>query len=111
MQEISRRRFFGLLGGVVATAVAPPRYILPPAGGWASIFDRFVSVDYGFNESWAVAQVVRRTAAGLYVVEETGIRLMKMRPGSLAQRSVSSCAQRLAEKWGAERIYFTNGGA
>jgi len=34
MQEISRRRFFGLLGGVVATAVAPPIFVLPPVGGW-----------------------------------------------------------------------------
>jgi hypothetical protein len=32
--EVSRRRFFGLLGGVVAAAVAPPIYVLAPPTGW-----------------------------------------------------------------------------
>jgi len=32
--QISRRKFFGLLGGVVAATVAPPIHVLAPPQGW-----------------------------------------------------------------------------
>lgn len=31
---ITRRRFFGLLGGVTAATLAPPIYVLAPPNGW-----------------------------------------------------------------------------
>lgn len=34
METVTRRRFFGLLGGVVAGQVAKPIYVLPPPAGW-----------------------------------------------------------------------------
>ena len=43
--ELSRRRFFGLLGGVVAAKVAAPIFVLAPPAGWGMSAFGLVSPD------------------------------------------------------------------
>lgn len=87
MPEISRRRFFGLLGGVVATAVAPPIYVLAPAGGWRppARWTHFVGVDYGLNESFS-SHVMYLNSKGIWIYGEGRVRyLNNIPPESLAE--------------------------
>jgi len=93
MAELTRRRFFGLLGGVVATAVAPPIFVLPPAGGWLVGMEEFqhpIEFDIGRTVSGFCADggayprgvgpnyimgTFFRHSSGIYMLRDNGERV------------------------------------
>ena len=70
--ELSRRRFFGLMGGVVAAKVAAPIFVLAPPSGWDLSASGLVSPKLYSQKEWECAVRAEQLESFAFLIPDLG---------------------------------------